>query len=359
MMQNGLWSIELGLLACSLLAAWIFRWAFRHLPSECWQIAVAIPARSRVVGDTGPTWPAVNITFYGVISAIAYMFAVLAFVFLAGAANQPIAAVAIFSMLLLLVGIPASKWVALWVEGVPGHTIGGALFAVVLSVLPALSLTNMVCGVIGMPRAEPGVLLASAAIAYVLGEAIGRLACLSFGCCYGRSIDSATPLQRALYSSTATIYRGRFKKIAYASGLDGHPVIAVQSVACAALFGVFIISVWFFWKGHITLSLIIALGLAQLWRAYSETLRADYRGREGFTVYQGMALVGVGLTLLYAWIHDAPVSVMPTFVRGLEVVTRIEVILCTQALAIAILALMGRSYVTSSRLEYQLHAPKT
>ena len=63
MMQNGLWSIELGLLACSLLAALIFRWAFRHLPSECWQIAVAIPARSRMVGDTGPTWPAVNITF--------------------------------------------------------------------------------------------------------------------------------------------------------------------------------------------------------------------------------------------------------------------------------------------------------
>ncbi len=359
MMQNGLWSIELGLLTCCLLAAWIFRWAFRHLPSECWQIAVAVPARSRVVGDTGPTWPAVNITFYGVISAIAYMLAMLAFVFLAGAANQPIAAVAIFSMLLLLVGIPASKWVALWVEGVPGHTIGGALFAVVISVLPALWLTNMLCGAIGVPRAEPDVLLASAAIAYVLGEAIGRLACLSFGCCYGRSIDSATPLQRALYSSTATIYRGRFKKIAYASGLDGRPVIAVQSVACAALFGVFIVSVWFFWKGHVTLSLIIALGLAQLWRAYSETLRADYRGREGFTVYQGMALTGVGLTLLYAWIHNAPASVIPTFVRGLEVVTRIEVLLCTQALAIAILSLMGRSYVTSSRLEYQLHAPKT
>jgi hypothetical protein len=358
MMQSSLWSIELGLLVCSLLAAWIFRWAFRHLPSECWQIAVAIPARSRAAGDTGPTWPAVNITFYGVISAIAYMLAVLAFVFLAGAANQPIVAVAIFSMLLLLVGIPASKWVALWVEGVPGHTIGGALFAVVISVLPALSLTNIVCGAIGMPRAEPGTLLASAAIAYVLGEAIGRLACLSFGCCYGRSIDSATPLQRALYSSTATIYRGRFKKIAYASGLDGHPVIAVQSVACAALFGVFIVSAWFFWKGHTTTSLIIALGLAQLWRAYSETLRADYRGREGFTVYQGMALVGVVLTLLYAWIHNAPTLVTPTFVRGLEVVVRIEVILCAQVLAIAILAFMGRSYVTSSRLEYQLHAPK-
>jgi hypothetical protein len=352
-------SIELGLFACCLLAAWIFRWAFRHLPGECWQIAVAIPARVRAIGDSDATWPAVNITFYGVISAVAYMLAVLAFVFLAGAANQPIAAVAIFSMLLLLVGMPASKWVALWVEGVPGHTIGGALFAVVVAVLPALWLTNVVCSAVGLPRAEPGILLAAAAIAYVLGEAIGRLACLSFGCCYGRTIDSATPLQRALYSSTATTYRGRFKKIAYASGLEGRPVIAVQSVACTALFVVFVVSVWFFWKGYTALSLIIALGLAQLWRAYSETLRADYRGRDGFTLYQGMALVGVALTLLYSWIHKVPVPVIPTFARGLDVVVRIEVILCTQALAIVILVLMGRSYVTSSRLEYKLHAPKT
>jgi hypothetical protein len=352
-------SIELGLFACSVLAAWIFRWAFRHLPSECWQIAVAIPARKQAASDSDATWPAVNITFYGVISAVAYMLAILVFVFLAGSANQPISAVAIFSMLLLLVGIPASKWVALWVEGVPGHTIGGALFAVVLAVLPALWLTDFICAAISLPRADPGMLLAAAAIAYVLGEAIGRLACLSFGCCYGRSIDSATPLQRALYSSTATTYRGRFKKIAYASGLEGRPVIAVQSVACAALFGVFVVSFWFFWKGYIALSLIVALGLAQLWRAYSETLRADYRGREGFTLYQGMALVGIVLTLLYAWIHRVQVSATPTFARGLDAVIRVEVILCAQALAIIILALMGRSYVTSSRLEYKLHAPKT
>lgn len=354
-------SIEWGLLICSVIAWWVFRWAFRHLPNECWQIAVAIPARKRADGDNGSTWPAVNITFYGVISAVAHLLAILAFVFLAGAAKQPIAAVAIFSCLLLVVGIPASKWVALWVEGVPGHTIGGALFAVVLSITPALFLTSVVCDWLSLPRAQSGVLLSAAAIAYVLGEAIGRLACLSFGCCYGRTIDSATPLQRALYSSTATTYRGRFKKIAYASGLDGRPVIAVQSVACALLYAVFAVSVWLFWKGLFAAALIVALGLAQLWRAYSETLRADDRGREGFTLYQGMALVGSGLTFVYASIYSVPADIIaqPTFVQGLGAMLRIEVILSSQFLAILILTLMGRSYVTSSRLEYQLHMPKT
>ncbi|MCX8097611.1 MAG: hypothetical protein N3F11_01115 [Casimicrobiaceae bacterium] len=348
-------SIEAGLALLCLLVWPVFRWGFRHLPGEGWQIAWVIPAR-RPEGD-GRRWPAVNITFYGVISAVAYTVAALAYVFLMGAHGQPLGAAAVYAALLLALGVPASKWMTKLIEGQRGHTIGGAVFVAIVAALPALALTQEILAALGLPPLDGAVTVACAAACYVLGESIGRLACLSFGCCYGKPIAQCTPLQRALYGPTATVYRGRMKKIAYESNLAEEPVVAVQSIACVLLFALFVIAVWLLWRGWVAASLIVAVSGSQLWRAYSETLRADFRGREGFTAYQGMAVVAALLAPLYAWWLQVEPGFRPVADAraGWTAVFRIEVLLTCQALGLAMLYLMGRSYVTSARLDFELH----
>jgi hypothetical protein len=349
-------TIETTLALLGALGILVFRWAFRHLPEEGWQIAFAIPLRTR--SEDGNTWSAVNITFYGVISAIAYALAVLVYVFLVAAHRQPLLPALMFASLLLVVGIPASKWVARWVEGIPGHTIGGAVFAVIVVSVPSVYVTKLLAAAFGLPAFDAIVLIAAACVAYALGESIGRLACLSFGCCYGRPIESCTSLQKALYSRFTETYRGRFKKIAYAGGLNDREVIAVQSIACVVLFTVFLFSFWLLWSKLYAASIVVALGGSQLWRLYSEQLRADYRGREGFTVYQGMAVVGVLVSVLFAWFAQQPSQgLRASAAAGWFAVTRPEVLLCAQLLAVLITVYMGRSTVTSSRLQMQLHSP--
>jgi hypothetical protein len=233
------------------------------------------------------------------------------------------------------------------------------MFAVLISALPAMAITRLVANALGWPAFDPGIVMAATCIAYVLGEAIGRLACLSFGCCYGKPIDQCTSLQKALYSRFTETYRGRFKKISYASGLNDRPVIAVQSIACALLFSIFLVSLWLFWKGQIAASMVVSLGLSQLWRTYSEQLRADFRGRDGFTVYQAMALVGALLSVVFAWIYGGGdgTRVIASAYRGWLAATQAEIIVASQLLAFLIVLYMGRSSVTSSRLELLLHEP--
>lgn len=352
-------TIEFGLLMLGLAAFIVFRWGFRTLPHEAWQIAIAVPAR--INGTDGRIWPAINFTFYGLISAVAYGLSVWLFVFLIGAMGQPVVPAVAFASLLLVVGIPASKVVARWVEGIPGHTIGGAVFAVIISALPAMTATRWLAAAFELPSFNAGIVMAAACISYVLGEAIGRLACLSFGCCYGKPIDDCTSLQKALYSRFTETYRGRFKKISYASGLNDKPVVAVQAIASALLFSIFLLSLWLFWKGQIAASIVASLGLSQLWRTYSEQLRADFRGREGFTLYQAMALAGACLSVVFAWLYGGSNTALSTAsaYRGWLAATQAEVIVASQLLAFSIVFYMGRSSVTSSRLELLLHHEST
>jgi hypothetical protein len=354
--MESLFTIELGIALIALAGFALFRWGFRNLTGEEWQIAFAIPAR--ISGSERQIWPAINFTFYGVFSSIAYGLSTLAFVFLIGASGQPLGPTAVFAGILLAVGVPASKWVARWVEGIPGHTIGGAVFAVVVCSIPAMAITQWLTRELAWPQFDAAVVVAAACLAYVLGEAVGRLACLSFGCCYGRPIAQSTSLQKALYSRLTETYRGRFKKIAYAGGLTDRPVIAVQSIACAVLFAMFLLSLWLFWKGMLAASIVVSFGLSQLWRAYSEQLRADFRGREGFTLYQGMAIVAALLSIVLAWMYaSGVVAPTPSAYLGWKAVAQLEVILVCQALALLILFYMGRSSVTSSRLELLLNEP--
>jgi hypothetical protein len=343
-------TIEITIALIALVAFFTLRWSFRHLPEERWQFFAVLP-----VARDGEGWQGVNITYYGVISALAYGVSIALFIFLCGAANQPSLLVMLFVVALLSVAIPASKWIAYWVEGSRAtFTVGGALFITAMCAPILFYSVNAVGGVLGIGGLHAPSVVAAATLSYCLGEAIGRLGCLSFGCCYGKQLNDAGPIERLLYGASATTYRGRLKKISYASNLESIPVIAVQSVASVVLFALFLFGLWLFWLHYFSIALIVTLVGSQLWRLYSETLRADYRGDARFTAYQKMAIVTLLVTLAVSIALSNVASVSLNAQRGFDALLRVEVLLSLQIIFIAIVYFMGRSTVTGAHLQMRL-----
>ena len=348
-------TIEIGI-TLAAIAAWpIFVWSFRNLPLERWQFAAILPNPSG--GRSDGHWIGTNITFYGVISAAAYVVATAMFIFLCGSVAQPLWGTVVFITTLLAACIPASKLVARWVEGGNvNFTVGGAAFAATLLLPAAVYLARTVATMTGASgsRFDAAALIAAAGLAYVLGEAIGGLGCLSFGCCYGRPISAVGALQRALYGPSATTYRGQFKKISYASNLENAPVVPVQSIASVVLFALFLIGLWLYWQQRFVASALIAVWSSQLWRVYSETLRADYRGGGKFTAYQWMAAATCVLATLSVGMLASDSSSQPRFTQGWASVSQLEVFIALQGLALGIVWFMGRSQVTGALVNLRL-----
>jgi hypothetical protein len=64
---------------------------------------------------------------------------------------------------------------------------------------------------LGYPISPMGV-MAAAAIAYAFGEGLGRLACISFGCCYGRPLHQCHPMVQPFLSRFCLTFTGHTKK---------------------------------------------------------------------------------------------------------------------------------------------------
>ena len=352
--MTNLFTIEISIALAIMVAIPLFLWSFRNLPDERWQFLAILPTPKN-----GADWLGTNITFYGLISAIAYAVSVGMFIFLCAAVDQPFWPVAVFILCSLAIAIPASRQVARWVEGGSANfTIGGALFATVLCLPLTMGLANWVTSTFVTKPLGALALLSAASLAYVLGEAIGRLGCLSFGCGYGKPLDKSGPLERALYGRSATTYRGKLKKITYASNMENTPVIPVQSITSIVLFGLFLVGLWLFWRQHYGIALCVCLWGSQIWRVYSETLRADYRGEAHFTAYQWMAVATCAFATAAMLLLSDTAIPAPDFIRAWNAVTRLPVVVAIQLLAVLIIWYMGRSTVTGATVQLQLFREK-
>jgi prolipoprotein diacylglyceryltransferase len=84
--------------------------------------------------------------------------------------------------------VPSSKLMARIVERKKHtSTIGGASFVGLLLAPWIIQGTQVVCLSTGAGQVSVMVVLAAVMICYTLGEGLGRLACISFGCCYGKA----------------------------------------------------------------------------------------------------------------------------------------------------------------------------
>lgn len=343
--MNHLLFILLLALGCALLLGW----GFRALPRERWQMLATLPLRRDAIGN----WQGLNLTWYGLLTANAYLAAVTLLLVLLGAVGTALPSILLLAALLLGLCVPASSLVARVVEG-KAHTftVGGAVFVGLLAAPWLITLVNHLAGAELIP-ALPA--LAAIGVAYALGEGLGRLACISFGCCYGRPLEQCRPLVRRLFGRWHFTFAGSTKKIAYASGLDGIRVVPIQGVTAVLYCATALLGTWLFLGGAYAPAFLLTTLVTQFWRVSSETLRADYRGQGRISAYQVMGLLGVPYALLTAWLFAAATTTAPDLAAGLASLWNPVVLLALQGLWLGLFLFTGRSSVTGAMLSFHVH----
>lgn len=342
------------LIACG--TAVLFSWAFRTLPREDWQILACLP---RGKGADG-MWQGINLTYYGFFNAAAYLFAVAIFLIMTGSLAIPLAGTLSVVMPVLAVCMPAARLIARLVEK-KRHTfsVGGASFTGILIAPWIILLVNITAGNWLKFRVPVLETLAALFIAYAFGEGIGRLACISFGCCYGKPLRACNPLIQKIFRRWNFVFWGRTKKIAYADALEGQAVVPVQALTAVIYTGCGILSFYLFLKGKAPSALLITLFTTQGWRFASEFLRADYRGRGRVSAYQIMAVLSIVYTAFLFFVLPVSVSALPNIRDGLRSLWNPGIVLCLGALWLCSFLYAGRSVVTGATIQFYIRKEKT
>jgi prolipoprotein diacylglyceryltransferase len=328
-------------------------WGFTRLPGERWQFMAAIPMQKRFDG----VWRGVNLTWYGFFFATSTLFAVATLYVLLRAISLNAQAVGVMVAILLPVCLYASRLITVLVEGKRyGFTVGGAAFVGTL-LAPWMVLGLMYAGILDSGT-DPLAVMAAIAIAYAFGEGLGRLACISFGCCYGRPLTECAPWVRKLFATVHFVFTGSTKKIAYASGLDGVRVVPVQGLTVVVFSLAGLASTAMYLSGRVATAFLTALIVTQLWRAFSETLRADYRGKGKVSAYQRMALAACMYAICMGFFLRGFLGMEPPRVDvalGVVSLWNPLAIILLQALWVSIFVYAGRSTVTGSHLRFYVH----
>ncbi|WDP90010.1 MAG: prolipoprotein diacylglyceryl transferase [Desulfobacter sp.] len=329
----------------------VLGWGFRTLPRERWQMVAALPMEKCGRGQ----WTGLNLTWYGLLSANAYTLGVVMAVVLAAAAGIPMQILLLITVLLLAVTIPASKIIARIVEKKTGtFTVGGAVFAGAVTAPWIIGLVNYFLGPVVEFHVPVAVMMACISIGYTFGESLGRLACLSFGCCYGKPLCQCSPMVQKLFSKFNVVFTGATKKVAYAAHMEGKKMIPIQIITAVlyALSG--LAGTWLFLEGMAGAALIETMVVTQVWRVVSEFFRADYRGDRKFSIYQIMALVAVGYIGLMLVFSPVSVTAAVDVRTGITALWTPWMILFAQGVWMVSFLHCGRSSVTGSRIAFHV-----
>lgn len=349
--------LMLGLAALIVL---VFHWAFRTLPKERWQFLAVIPA----LPASSNQWQGRNLTFYGFFIATAYAVALLLMLVLAGALSIPIGVMLVICGLILVIGIVSSRLIAGWVEKKKNtFTAGGASFVCLVAAPWIVATCNHITA--SAPESHLPVIpiMAAMAVAYCFGEGLGRLACISFGCCYGRPLAECPFLIRNLFSRCAFVFTGQTKKIAYERSLDGVAVVPIQAITAIVNVSTGWLSLWLFLYGYFTSALLITIIVSQTWRILSEWLRSDFRGNFSvlpwtFSSYQVMAALSLGYVLLLPFLFPSTPSLTVDLERGLKSVWSAEIVIFIEGIWLFVFFYKGISRVTGSTLAFFVHRDK-
>lgn len=338
------------LVIVSLAVFFLFRWAFASLPREQWQILAVLP-RHRADANQ---WHGLNLTYYGFITASAVTLAVGNMLFLLGAMHVPLWTSLLFVLSVLSLTVPASKVIAKAVEKKPfTFTIGGASFT---GLIMAPGVVVLINGVSHQPDVLPMIpVLSALAISFALGEGIGRLACISYGCCYGMPLSACSPVMQTLFKALHFRFTGTTKKVAYAGNLESVPVVPIQAITAVISTTGYMIGMGLFLMGRFAAGLVVSLLITQVWRAVSETWRADDRGQGSISTYQVLSIVAIAYLTAVMILVQAASLADPDLYVGLQSLWNPTVLLFLQSVWIGIFLFMGRSQMTGSVLSFFVH----
>lgn len=364
-------TLDFSLILTAVILMTIYQWLFRVLPRERWQFLATIPVHKLTSND----WRGVNLTLYGFFTALAGVISCATFLALTSAVNVASSIALLLILAVLAVCLPAAKLIARFVEKNPhGFTVGGASFTgIILApflLLAADSLSQDIYGT-SLPAVA---ILAAISIAYVAGEGIGRLACLSFGCCYGKPVTQAPRWIQRACTHAPHRYSGKTKKICFAGNMENVSVIPVQSATCIAFTLLALVSISLFFHNQFTPALLLSLLGSQGWRLGSEALRADFRGgkhkkadnrkNEGkyerlgethFSIYQIMAIVASIYTVgaLY-WLMPTEHNITAVAQQSFHALWQPEVIVSLQAIGLIMFFYSGTSTITRARIQFSM-----
>ena len=344
-------SDRLFLLIITCVLGLVLGLGFRYLPGERWQMLAVIPK----IKGKDEQWQGTNLTYYGLFLATSQTLAIALLLILLGAAGISLTGTLAATAIILAVCIPASRIVAILVERKRhSFTIGGASFVGILLAPWFILLTSAVLNSFFPCRLPTMPVMAAMAIAYTLGEGLGRLGCISFGCCYGKPLRDCSQLMQRIFSPVALIFHGATKKALYEGKLGGQPLVPIQAITCIFFCLTAIAGSFLFLQGHYSLALTLSIGISQIWRILSETLRADFRGFSTISAYQKMA----GLSVLYvmgiiAFFPDPQIA-LPGIGQGLALLWQPGIILGLQGFWLLAFMVFGRSTVTTSTVSFRL-----
>ncbi len=345
-MENALFVFALGLGFGLLLV-----WSFKTLPGEKWQIFASVP-----VAKEGPDrWRGVNLTYYGLLNALAYAAAAALMLVLLGSISVPALGIFMVAAAILACCVPASTLVARLVEKKPcTFTVGGASFVGVVIAPWVIEFINGTLGRVMDLHIPVIPALAALSISYALGEGTGRLACISFGCCYGKPLSKSHPVIRKLFENRSFTFFGKTKKIAYASGMDGEKVIPVQAITSMLYIGAGVVGVSLFLQSKFQAAFALSVLITQVWRVLSEMLRADYRGEGRVSAYQVMGVAAAVYAMSLPLVLPSVPLPPPDLMAGLRLIWNPLPLLLIQALAFLVFMRTGRSMVTGSFLSFHV-----
>ena len=333
-----------------LLAAgfyFLFRWAFRTLPAEKWQVIASRPVEKTGDGN----WKGVNYTFYGFFIASAYIFATMTTFVLLGAMGVPVVATITMVIGISALCVPSSKLIANIIEKKKAtFSVGGASFVGVIAAPLVVAITRATLGTWMNFQVYTLSVLATIAIGYAFGEGLGRMACMSFGCCFGKPMEDVPEWIRKLFQGRAFVFTGKTKKISYAGGLEGREVMPIQAVTTTIYCGTGLFCTYLFLKGFHGAALFISIAVTQIWRILSEFLRADFRGGRKFTFYQYMCLGSLFIAAVLAWFLPVPPATSADLGAGLATLWNPAILLLLQVLWVIMFLFFGTSETTASEM---------
>lgn len=323
-------------------------WAgIRILPDERWQFVATIPIHKNSDGS----WKGINLTYYGAITACSYVISVTIFYLLTTSQQLSIKAIIFITVILLAICMPAAKFIALVVEK-KKHTfsVGGASFAGIIAAPWIVLGYNAVAGLWHEAQVPPLAILAAISIAYAFGEGFGRLACISFGCCYGKPLAQAPGWLQKICRNQGLVFIGKTKKVSYAHALDGQPLVPVQVMTAYLYTTVGLVGFYLFLKGFTGTALMLTLTTTQLWRILSEFLRADHRGGGRISAYQVMSLVSIIYVAVIIYFLPAMLFKQTEIIGALKHLWSPGFIISLQLLWLGAFLYSGRSQVTSAKV---------
>ncbi|MBC7195846.1 MAG: prolipoprotein diacylglyceryl transferase [Deferribacterales bacterium] len=269
----------------------------KFFPKENYQVLCIIPVKKYKNGK----WYGLNITYYGLISAISYTFAVFTFLILTKSYSIKIQIIVISAILILISCMPAARFMARIIEKKKNtFTISGAAFiGTLLSPIIFFATSYLFTLDLNFARKIAFILLSALSVSYILGEGVGRLACISFGCCYGKKVDEYHGVFKNFFNKFNTVFEGKTKKASYEGGCENIKTIPVQSLSSIIYNTTGLIGIILFSLGYIKTCFVLTVVVANLWRFVTEFLRNDHRGTiKKYSNYQYFSFI----TIFYAFL---------------------------------------------------------